>query len=154
MGAILSLWDRDDTEWDRLPCQLKRQIYRETNADRELAVEKYLYGPGGYEHWLRTSPIGPQLAERISRMTFTFGVTERGRSLLLRDIVQKIARFEVDGGDPLGTPVRQAINPVRLRLMVNPAVLGEVRLAVQFAVEGAGSPQLYGRWFSVAELNM
>ena len=152
MGAILSLWDQDDSDWDRLPSHLKRQIYRETNADRELAVERLANAPGGYEHWLRTSPIGPELVRRINTMTFTFGATERGRSLILRDIVQKIARFEVDGGDPLGTPVRRAIN-FRLRLMVNPAVPGEVRLAVQFVVEGAWSPHLYGRWFSVAELN-
>lgn len=180
MGAILSLWDQDDSDWDRLPSHIRRQIYRETNADRELAVERLANAPGGWRHWLRNMAIGPELVQQVYNVPNNVHIPEQGMSLVLRDIVQKIARYERPGGNPNSDYSRPPILPVEVyhdfgprnyEVARNPFGIIAMRIRVRFFVDfnemdrrrdiptgrlggNTWSPMLEGRWFSAAELGI
>jgi hypothetical protein len=155
--SVRSLWDQEPNAWDGLPCQLQRQIYRGTNADRELAAERYTNAPGGYSHWLRTSPIGPQLVELVANLEFTFGATERGRSLVLKDIVKTIARYQAYRGNLLLMPIRPGLRIFQEDNHGMPGALVGVRFVFDNESAGVGanewSPWLTGTWFTQQELN-
>jgi len=84
--------------------------------------------------------------------------TERGKSLVLRDIVRVIADFANYGGDPLSIPLRLPIPPVEVTREDNE--LGEIRMAVRFVVDWERAdvaandwgPWLQTRWFTPTEL--
>ncbi len=162
--SVRSLWDQEPCYWDQLPNELQEKIYREAvnnMSPRELAAERYANAPGGWKHWLRTSPIGPQLAELVSGMTFTFGATERGRSLVLKDMVKLIMRFQDYGGNPLSIPLRPARRQGFMIYQEADRDGPGVRIGVNFIIDnesiGAGanqrSPWLKGKWFTHEELN-
>ena len=162
--SVQSLWDQTPSAWEGLPCHVQRQIYRETN--RQLAVERYANTPGGYSHWLRTSPIGPELERQVRREAYVHGIGEQGISLVLKDIVKVITRFQAYGGNPLSIPLRPVALPIEVtshgafyNTTTTPYRLREYRIRVRFVVdysslgaENEMSPWLYGREFTAAEL--
>jgi hypothetical protein len=168
MGAVQSLWDQEPNQWDQLPYQVQRRIYRYTDADRELLAERYANAPGGYKHWLRTSPIGPELERQVRREAYTHGVGEQGTFLMLKDIVKVITRFQNYGGNP-SKPSNETLRPPVLPVEVTShGVLYDPvrrllhhRIRVRFNVDWSSvgaenemSPWLYGSELTAAELGV
>ena len=157
MGAIQSLWDQDPCYWDQLPDELQQKIYREA-VNNMSPSEMIAHSPGGYIHWLRTSPIGPELERHVRREAYIDGIPEQGTSLMLKDIVKVITRFERD--NPLKLPLRPAALPVEVEshgvLYTAPSRLLRQRLRVRFVIllgaESEMSPWLYGKEVTAAEL--
>ena len=161
MGAILSLWWDQDSDWDHLPPHIKQNIYRQTQADTNRA-EGYANAPRGYMHWLRTSAIGPAILDRVMNHESFHHINNNAKSLMLKDIVRVIARFERPFQEERRNrpPTRPAILPVEMHLQhrAHPTV-GMTRIIVRFFIDWdshgndpyAGpnewSPWLTGRWF-------
>ena len=152
MGAILSLWEDPTSDWDDLPPELQTKIYRDTQAERTLAAERYANAPGGWRHWLRTSAIGPTIESRVMNHESFHHINHDAKSLMLQDIVRVIAQFE---------RTRPAILPVEIHLQHRDhPVVGRTRIIVRFFIDWdshgndpyAGpnewSPWLTGRWFT------
>ena len=162
-NAIQSLWDQNPNAWDGLPCHVRQQIYREAN--RQARAERHANAPGGYNHWLRASPIGPELERHVRRAAH--GIPEKGGSLMLKDIVKVITRFQAYARMPLREPLRLAVLPVEvgsdaeLLAASNRRGLLRMRIRVRFFIdwsslncENEWSPWLEGRYFTAAELGV
>ncbi len=156
MGAIQSvqsLWDQEPCYWDQLPNELQEKIYREAvnnMSPRELAVERYANAPGGWKHWLRTSPIGPELERQVRIRAPEYGISEKSTSLMLRDMVKEITRAYQR--DAFSVPLR-----VQSDSFTRGNKLQRVRFKVQFSMNlGAvseWSPWIQGRYFYNSELH-
>lgn len=154
MGAILSLWEDPTSYWDDLPPELQTKIYRDTQAERTLAAERYANAPGGWKHWLRTSAIGPAILDRVNNHESFHHINDNAKSLMLKDIVSVIRRFETVRG------IRPSILPVEIRLQNRDIPTpGMTRIMVRFFIdwEGVGhgpnewGPWLTGRWLTPDE---
>jgi hypothetical protein len=158
MGAIQSvqsLWDQEPCYWDQLPNELQEKIYREAvnnMSPRELAAERYANAPGGWKHWLRTSPIGPELERQVRIRASGYGISEKSTSLMLRDMVKGITRLAAYQRDAFSVPLR-----VLSDSSSNRNGLIRVRMKVQFSMNFGAvsewSPWIHGRWFYNAELH-
>jgi hypothetical protein len=132
-----------------------RKIYREAvnnMSPRELAAERYANAPGGWKHWLRTSPIGPELERQVRIRASGYGISEKSTSLMLRDMVKGITRLAAYQRDAFSVPLR-----VLSDSSSNRNGLQRVRMKVQFSMNFGAvsewSPWILGRWFYNAELH-
>jgi len=153
MGSVQSLWDQEPCYWDQLPPELQEKIYREAvnnMSPRELAAERYANAPGGWKHWLRTSPIGPELERQVRIRASEYGISEKSTSLMLKDMVKEITRAYQR--DAFSVPLRVQSDSFTYRNN-----LQRVRFKVQFSMNlGAvseWSPWIHGRYFYNSELH-
>ena len=168
MGAILSLWEDPTSDWDHLPSHIQQNIYRQTQAERMLAAERYANAPRGWKHWLRTSAIGPTIENTVMNHQLFHHINDDAKALMLQDIVRVIAQFERPFQNQrihLDRPaLRPAILPVDINLLESDRVVrGSTRIMVRFFIDWdshgndpyAGpnewSPWLHGRWFTPDE---
>ena len=155
MGSVQSLWDQEPCYWDQLPNELQEKIYREAvnnMSPRELAAERYANAPGGWKHWLRTSPIGPELERQVRIRASGYGISEKSTSLMLKDMVKKIPRLAAYQRDAFSVPLRVLSDSSSDR-----NGLQRVRLKVQFSMNFGAvsewSPWIQGRYFYDSELH-
>jgi len=163
MGAVQSLWDQKPCYWEQLPDELQERIYREAVnnlSPRELMVQRQANAPGTYNHWLRTSPIGPELERKVRNEASLSGIPEKGASLMLKDIVNVITRYEAYARMPLRPPLRPAILPVDVRFH-HTYGSWKMRIHVRYLIDWSSigeanemSPWLVGREFTAAELGI
>ena len=155
MGSVLSvrsLWDQEPCYWDQLPNELQEKIYRETNADRELAAERYANAPGGWKHWLRTSPIGPELERQVRIRASGYGISEKSTSLMLKDMVKEITRLAAYQRNAFSVPLRVQSDSFTRRNNLQ-RVRFKVQFSMNFGAVSEWSPWIHGRWFYNAELH-
>jgi hypothetical protein len=111
--------------------------------------------------------IGPELVRQVNNVPYDLRISEQNISLVLRDIVQKIARYERPGGDPNSDHFRPPILPVEVLhdFASNRRGITAMRIRVRFfvdwervhgweGIENSWSPDIEGRWFSAAELGI
>ena len=163
MGAILSLWDDPTSDWDHLPSHIQQNIYRQTQAERTLAAERYANAPRGWKHWLRTSAIGPAILDTVMNHESFHHINDNATALMLKDIVRVISLFEMHGGNYDARGIRPPILPVEIHLQHgNHLEAGMTRITVRFFIDWEShgdpemglnewSPWLNGRWFTPDE---